>query len=939
MLKLVSITRRFGNHVALDNVTVTFAKKGLVAIVGPSGCGKTTLLNILAGIDNNYEGSYLRSYQNMSQLTDDERRLFRLQEVGYVFQDFRLFETDSVLDNVLLVCEACSKSRRSVNCRYALSVIKRVGLANKDTQKVSLLSGGEKQRVAIARALAANPSMLLCDEPTGALDAKSAEIVMKILATIAQSRLVIIVTHDEQLALHYCSYILKMRDGRVIDSTALPPNKIKTTMVGLNLDKSEKSHLPLATMFRRAISIIKTRKGRLLVNNAVMSLGLFGIGLSIIMTFSIETKIMNGFSSFLDERMIVMSQRHEVGSIGSVYSASYSDLNNIYTAYEHQLSGIGVSYNVNFETFFKTRDEMFISSTSHKIILPRFSTRQIGDFLWLDDYANLFVYPQQSKAVPDDGLIIGIPYNDMVGICYSLHIERNYVSLGEYIHGNAPLITLGVANEEWAYDDEQVFHLFGVVESQAPTIYHSNHLWSEYVFETKMRLPSFAGGKRDYPWQLHKIYFLMAKETNERFLSQTYFDERMKDYIFQLAGSDYHPTLCPISEPCSTNRLLVFHADKNTLDTTQIEQLRRFEPRINTYIPISDGGYFYQPNSFVSGFSKNIYASLSRAKIEQVIDADTLSEDEYAGYTIDPPYGVLQGNILSSLNGGITFDSNLSEIIIGRAPTSFDEIVVSEGVASYFSSNREIIGQTVQIAVNYANTPYNERQIEKHYQIVEVRVTGVKRGSKMVFHHYPFWSVGFFQLKAGVSAFELLTKHLLLYLHSNSNKQSVIERLNNWYPNMQFVDPMAGIQEGLDETLNLLKIVLLAFSSLAVITSLFLFFIVMIVTIEENRDDILLMKYLGISRNDTRNCFIVTGLVISFPAFLIASVEIIAADFLVNHVIEGYVGTNLPYVFDPSALLVIIVSAIAIAYLSSYLAFAKHDHRNKEIRRPNVKKM
>lgn len=940
MLKLINIRRSFNNHVALNNVSISFANKGLYAIVGPSGCGKTTLLNIISGIDNDYQGSYLRSCHDMKQLTEEKRRLFRLNEVGYVFQDFRLFESDSALDNVLLIVDACSKSSKSMKRRYAMSLLEKVGMAEKHSQNTGVLSGGEKQRTSIARALAANPSIIICDEPTGALDASNAVMVMSILASIAKTRLVIVVSHDEQLVCRFANHLLKMCDGQIVETRNLYNGLDgKRFVICGGPEKTSGSHLATSSMLRRAISILKARKGRLIINNAMMSLGLLGIGFSIIMSFSIESKIVDGFSTIIDNRMIVMSRSHDTNDGGATYSASFDKVFQIKEKYSECLSDVGVSYNVNFETFFPTRDELFVSSTTHKIVLPRFSSRQIGDYLWLDELPNLIVYPRQINPLYDDELIVGVPYNDMAGLCFSLHIERSYASLGEYIRKNTTLITFGVANSDWQYDDEQVFQLQGVVETESPTIYHTNHLWSQYVFEDKMRLPSFDGGRREYPWQMHKIFFLMGKKPCETFLHQAFYDQNLNDFVFELAGSAFHPTLCPISGPCPTNRLLVFHYDKEAIDVSQITAIQRQEPAIQSYIPVSDGGYYYQPNSFISGFAKNIYFSLSRAKIEEVVDADTISEDEYAGYAIEPPSGVLQGSIHTALSGGVTFSADLSKIVLGSQPTNLDEIVVSQKMADYLSSAKDIIGKTLQIAVNYKNIPYEGNRLEKCYALIELRVTGVAEGSNMSIHHIPFWCVGFLQIKAGVSAFELITRHLLIFVSESKAKDDTIARLSKRYSNLRFFDPMKDIQTSLDETLSFMRIVLLAFSSLAVITSVFLFFMVMIVTIEENRNDIVLMHYLGISRRDTRNCFIVMGLAISFPAFVISSVEIIIVDFLINHVIAGYVGTNIPYVFDPAALMAIILSALAIAYLSSYLAFAKHEHRNKEKRLHYVKKI
>jgi hypothetical protein len=143
--------------------------------------------------------------------------------------------------------------------------------------------------------------------------------------------------------------------------------------------------------------------------------------------------------------MIVMSKKGDETPI-TAYSASFENVSQIAETYGSWINGIGVSYAVNFESFFQDRDEMFISSTAYKIILPRFSTRQINDFLWLDEIgSNHQIYPFQQASMDNDEIVIGLPHNEMVGVCYSLRIEKNYASLGEYIAVSAPGY-FGIAN-------------------------------------------------------------------------------------------------------------------------------------------------------------------------------------------------------------------------------------------------------------------------------------------------------------------------------------------------------------------------------------------------------------------------------------------------------------------------------------------------------------
>ena len=926
MIRIQNLNKRYGTKRALCDVSLTFPKAGFIAIVGPSGCGKTTLLNILSGIDDDYDGEVYFKQTELKSIQRQEKSRYRLANIGYVFQDFRLFELDTVNDNLLLSVDLITRDTQAIKKRYIANIIDLVGLSHKIDTKVNLLSGGEKQRVALARALVNDPSLILCDEPTGALDEVNAKIIMTMLAAMATKRLVILVTHDEELANAYCDRKIRMVDGRVVENQALSKKNYKKQIIIGKSSKSEQHFpMPIKTMLRRAFSIWKTRKYRLIINNTMMSMGLLGIGLSLIMSFSIDKRVVSGLSSIVNDRMIIMSNNYQGSGTIKGYSASYENVNKIKDTYANYINGIGVSYAVNFESFFQDRDELFISSTPYKIIMPRFSSRQINDFLWLDSPGqNYRVYPRQLSAIEDDAMVVGLTYNEMIGVCYSLRIERNFESLGAYIKSNRPLLTLGLANNSWAYEDEQIFHLVGVVETNVPYIFHTNHLWSEYVFQEKMRLPSVDNGHYEFPWQMAKTYFVTTVQPIEIFLERVLLDKNLIDYVFEIAGQEHHPTLCQISGPCQSNRLLVFHVDSDRINVSKLPAIFKHEKRLKNFLFASDGGYYYHPDSFIAGFAKNLYLSLSEMQLEQAIDADNLIDEEMGNVTISPPRGVLQGSFVTSMLGGVNFSSDLSNVVLGSAPQNLSEVVVSEGLAKKLSFATEAIGKTLHVAVNYENIPYDNNRFEKHYSIVPLSIVGIAKGDHLALHHTPYWSVGFFQVKAGVSSFELIPKNVIFELKADTNVDEVIKNLSSKFGDFRFYNPVASIQEGIDETMGLLRVVLLAFSSLAIVTSLFLFFIVMFVTIEENRGDIVLMNYIGVAKKDIRNSFIVCGMMISSLSFTLSAIEIIIADFFINHVIGGYLGTNIPYVFNPGPLLAILSLSIVIAYIASYLAFEKH---------------
>ena len=224
MLELKSITKDYpaGGEVvhALRGINLEFRKADFVSILGPSGCGKTTLLNIIGGLDSYSDGDLVINGRSTKEFKDRDWDAYRNHSIGFVFQSYNLIPHQSVLQNVelALTLSGVPKTERRARAKAALE---RVGLADQMKKRPSEMSGGQMQRVAIARALVNDPDIILADEPTGALDTETSIQVMEILKEISSDRLVVMVTHNPELAEKYSSRIIRMLDGRIL-SDSLP---------------------------------------------------------------------------------------------------------------------------------------------------------------------------------------------------------------------------------------------------------------------------------------------------------------------------------------------------------------------------------------------------------------------------------------------------------------------------------------------------------------------------------------------------------------------------------------------------------------------------------------------------------------------------------------------------------------------------------------------
>ena len=283
MLELKNITKVYEmanfKQTALSKVNINFRESEFVSILGPSGSGKTTLLNIIGGLDKYTSGDLIINGISTKKYKDSDWDSFRNHRVGFVFQSYNLISHQSILSNVelALTLSGVKKEERIKRAREALI---KVGLKDHINKKPNQLSGGQMQRVAIARALVNNPDILLCDEPTGALDTKTSEEVMSILKEISKDKLVVMVTHNEELAKTYSTRIISIKDGVVTDDTnpytdTYEHKEDKVT----KSTKTKKTSMSFLTALSLSFNNLLTKKGRTILTAFAGSIGIIGISL------------------------------------------------------------------------------------------------------------------------------------------------------------------------------------------------------------------------------------------------------------------------------------------------------------------------------------------------------------------------------------------------------------------------------------------------------------------------------------------------------------------------------------------------------------------------------------------------------------------------------------------------------------------------------------
>ena len=340
MLQIENISKKYVTgdltQTALDNVSLNLRDNEFVAILGPSGSGKTTLLNIIGGLDRYDSGDLIINGISTKKYKDRDWDSYRNHTIGFVFQSYNLIPHQTVLSNVelALTISGISKSERK---RRAKEALEQVGLGNQLHKRPNQMSGGQMQRVAIARALVNDPDILLADEPTGALDTETSIQVMELLKEVAKNRLVVMVTHNPELAEEYATRIVKVRDGVILDdSDPYEPDQSQIAPPEhKNMGRSSMSHF---TALALSFNNLRTKKGRTFLTAFAGSIGIIGIALILSLSHGVNSYItdiqkdtMLSYPIKIEDKTIDLSSLMDTDMSDSKEAASDHDKDAVYS--------------------------------------------------------------------------------------------------------------------------------------------------------------------------------------------------------------------------------------------------------------------------------------------------------------------------------------------------------------------------------------------------------------------------------------------------------------------------------------------------------------------------------------------------------------------------------------------------------------------------------
>jgi ABC-type lipoprotein export system ATPase subunit/ABC-type antimicrobial peptide transport system permease subunit len=306
------------NFKALDNVSFEIKNKGIVCILGPSGSGKTTLMNIVGALDSDFDGDVVINNKSLKNSKNKDLDSYRKNTIGFIFQNFSLINKLTAYDNVKVALTLSNEKDKKNKIK---ELLKKVEMDKFAKRKVNVLSGGQKQRIAIARALANNPDIILADEPTGALDSKMSKEVMEVLKELSKTKLVLIITHSQELVDEYADSVIKMEDGKVLSIEDLK-EKEKNTEKTENATQIKTKSMSFLKAFGYTLKNLSTRKARLVATSIGMSIGIVGIGLALALSNGTMQIAKSQIEGIMPTNMVAVAfKADETKTTGEMFSA------------------------------------------------------------------------------------------------------------------------------------------------------------------------------------------------------------------------------------------------------------------------------------------------------------------------------------------------------------------------------------------------------------------------------------------------------------------------------------------------------------------------------------------------------------------------------------------------------------------------------------------
>lgn len=862
---------------ALHDINITFSNSGFVTILGPSGCGKTTLLNIIGGLDHYTEGDLVINGVSTKVYKDADWDDYRNKRIGFVFQHYNLIPHLSVLENVELALTLTGVAKEERKKR-ALEVLKIVGLAKEAKKKPNTLSGGQMQRVAIARSLVNNPDIILADEPTGALDSITSVQVMDILKNISKNKLVIMVTHNVEIANKYSTRTIKLKDGSIISDEVKNDESGEEETKDNNVSQNnKKSSMSFFTASSISAKNIFTKKGRTILTAVAGSFGIIGVALVLALSsgFSayvsnVETTTANSLPISIARATVSIDENADIyerfpsddtiisysSSSTTVYDYHYNTFTQEYIEYVEQLKEDGLAGSILFNQTGLSMN--LLSKTPNGNIVKVDENGSTGSF--------------SSEVVSS---ITALPTT----VWHELYGDEEYtLSLYDVLAGEFPQT-----------DDEVVL----IVDSY-------NRVYRDALINLGLI------DTTDY-----REYISFDELVGHEFKAFPNSDIYTNKYIGQGTYTDLHGEVQTIE--IDRYEAPNFEDDSNARNTYWNDDSKGRKLTLSGIIRVKENSYIdiMQPSiGYLSGLKEDIFNA------NRVSDISTSLYDK--NWAID---SVLQSpsaqaELLKMITDP-TYVPKDPSLEVFRDYTNIYDII---NRAFYFFDPGDI--------KTPSTTPLTSVGVSEY-------LTLGRKYSSDLSNEYGTHADTYLSLLANYLAYSLVTS-IVIFPNSLDDKEQILTYLDAWNEGkpedeqILYTDTIGEITNALGIMINLISIVLIAFASSALLVSCVMTAIITYTSVLERTKEIGILRAIGARKKDVSRLFqsenFIVGAVSGVFGVIVAALLCFPINAIVNSLYtETYIGNIafLPWQYGLILVAVSIILNIISGLIPSFIAAKK----------------
>ncbi len=874
MLCLKGITKDYvtGDETvkALKGIDIEFRENEFVSILGQSGCGKTTLLNIIGGLDRYTTGDLIINGRSTKEYKDSDWDTYRNHSIGFVFQSYNLIPHQTVLSNVelALTLSGVSKAERR---ERALKVLEQVGLKDQVNKKPNQMSGGQMQRVAIARALINDPDILLADEPTGALDSQTSVQIMEILKEISKDKLIIMVTHNPELAQQYSTRIINLLDGVVTNDTNPYQGNVVEPIKDKKADKESKKGKKTSMSFFTALSLsmnnLMTKKGRTILTSFAGSIGIIGIALIL--------SLSSGVQNYIDQ-----VQEDTLSSYPLQIEHQTFDVNDLLTSMQGEVKN----------TEERDKDKVYSNGMMFNMVNTMMSqviTNNLKDFkAFLDDSSNGFKdlvtsikYTYQTplniyRADVENGLIKTNPSTIIEDIYASMGVSMN-------ITGSASsMMNLGMSgNNVWSElidNKEMLSNQYEVVKGRMPENYNEvvliideNNGIQDYALYTL--------GLKDPEEIQDMLKKALAGETVEKQKAQNdvyTFDELMGLKFKLFVNTDYFEkqadgTWADMSE----DNAYIVNKLKESEDITIVGILKPSPDAVA--ISTRGGSIGYQ-------------SSLMEHLINKVNESEIVKEQK--------------ANPDKDIFTGLPFESkDVNEQLYDAYIATIQDPEQKAQVQAYVDQQKKE-GKTLEITdemlqAYVMNLPADQQATVGAY-LQQMKESGlsandiVKRFSNQMNFLKTDATYDDNLIKLGVSDMDDPYR-INIYPKDFESKEKITEKIDNYNNSVEkknkitYTDYIGLLMSSVSTIINAISYILIAFVAISLVVSSIMIGIITYISVLERTKEIGILRSIGASKRDISRVFNAETLIVGFCAGAIGIIVTILLNIPINIIIKN----------------------------------------------------